>query len=482
MKFRISEVAAALTPPGAEGVSGAAGSRAITGWSVDSRSVRPGDLFFALRGPNFDGHAYIADAFAKGAAAAVAEQHTLVEHPAQAASDSGVLLRVADTLAALQDLARWARDRWGGQVAGVTGSAGKTTTKDVIAAMLAPAKRTASNEGNLNNHVGLPLSILRLDETAEVAVLEMGMNHAGEIRRLAEIARPNVGVVTNVGYAHIENFESIGAIAAAKRELVEALGADGVAVLNADDPLVAAMAKAHSGSVIFYGQSDAADVRAEDVAFSENGSRFRVGAAAFETSLPGRHNISNILAGIATARVYGIAPDALVETVRSLVPGKMRGERIDLRGIAIINDCYNSNPDAVRMMLEALRDTPARRRIAVLGEMLELGRWAEPLHRGVGDHAVVCGIDVLIGIRGAACHVLDAAKRKGLRAGAALFFDDPAEAGRALRAIAEPGDAILFKGSRGVRVERALNEFLWSSETGASIAPVAPGDSAGGQS
>jgi len=466
MKFRILDVAKALGAPMAPG---AAASTMITGWSIDSRTIQPGDLFFALKGPNFDGHAYIADVFAKGAVAAV------VEHYAQASPASGVLLGVTDTLAALQDLARWARDAWGGQVASVTGSAGKTTTKDVIADMLAVAKRTARNEGNLNNHVGLPLSLLRLDESAEVAVLEMGMNHAGEIRRLAHISRPNVGVVTNVGYAHVENFESIDGIAAAKRELVEALGEEGVAVLNADDPLVAAMAKAHSGRTVLYGQSDLADVRAEEVTFSENGTRFRVGSTAFETSLPGRHNVSNILAGIATAEVYGIAPDALVEAVRTLTPGKMRGERIEHRGITIFNDCYNSNPEAVRTMLEALRDTPARRRIAVLGEMLELGHWAGPLHRSVGDHAVMCGIDVLIGIRGAACHMLDAAKSKGLRAGAALFFEDPVEAGRALRAIAQPGDVILFKGSRGVRVERALDEFLWSPVNETAPAPGEPG-------
>ena len=217
-----------------------------------------------------------------------------------------------------------------------------------------------------------------------------------------------------------------------------------------------------------------ANVRAEDLTLSQDGARFRVGGATFESHLPGRHNILNVLAGIATAQVYGIAPESLTNAVGALAPGKMRGERIEHNGITIFNDCYNSNPDAVRMMLEVLRDTPARRRIAVLGEMLELGRWAEPLHRSVGDHAVMCGIDVLIGIRGAACHVLDAAKRKGLRAGAALFFEDPSEAGRALRSIAQPGDAILFKGSRGVRVERALDEFLWTSESEASPADASP--------
>jgi UDP-N-acetylmuramoyl-tripeptide--D-alanyl-D-alanine ligase len=185
-----------------------------------------------------------------------------------------------------------------------------------------------------------------------------------------------------------------------------------------------------------------------------------VGSATFETALTGRHSVSNILSGVAVAGLYGIAPERLRETVAELTPGKMRGERFEHRGVLIYNDCYNSNPDAARAMIDVLRDTPARRRIAVLGEMLELGRWAETLHRDVGTYAAESGIDVLVGLRGAACHMLDAAKRAGLRADAAFFFEDPAEAGRKVRELAQTGDAILFKGSRGVRVERALEEFL----------------------
>jgi UDP-N-acetylmuramoyl-tripeptide--D-alanyl-D-alanine ligase len=349
-------------------------------------------------------------------------------------------------------------------VVAVTGSAGKTTTKDVIAEMLATEMATAKNQGNLNNHVGLPLSLLRLDETARVAVLEMGMNHAGEIRELAAIARPDVGVVTNVGYAHIENFDSIEDIAAAKRELVEALGDRGTAVLNADDERVAAFAARHHGRTILYGQSPEARVRAEDVEYTRGdgtpGVRFRVGAVRFESALTGRHSVSNVLAGIAVAGVYGITPERLPDKVQQLTPGKMRGERLQHNGVLIFDDCYNSNPDAARAMLEVVRDTPARRRIAVLGEMLELGRWAEPLHRDVGNYAAVCGFDVLVGIRGAACYMVDAVKRAGLTADAAFFFDDPQEAGRLVRTLAQPGDVILFKGSRGVHVERALEEFL----------------------
>jgi UDP-N-acetylmuramoyl-tripeptide--D-alanyl-D-alanine ligase len=449
MKFSLRAVADAL------GVRLPAGLDAmVTGWSVDSRTLRPGDLFFALRGPVHDGHAHVAEVFEKGAVAAVADQD----------AGGGPVLRVDDTLRALQDLAAWARREWRGDMVAVTGSAGKTSTKDVIAEMLATEMATAKNEGNLNNHVGLPLSLLRLEETARVAVLEMGMNHAGEIRQLAAIARPDVGVVTNVGFAHIENFDSVEGIAAAKRELVEALGERGTAVLNADDKRVAAFAGVHRGRSILYGQSPAAQVRAEDVEYTRGdgspGLRFRVGATRFESALTGRHSVSNLLAGIAVAGVYGIASERLREKVQQVTPGKMRGERLQHNGVLIFDDCYNSNPDAVRAMLEVVRDTPARRRIAVLGEMLELGRWAEPLHRDVGNYAAVCGLDVLVGIRGAACYMVDAVKRAGLTADAAFFFDEPQAAGRLLRTLAQPGDVILFKGSRGVHVERALEEFL----------------------
>ncbi len=428
----------------------------VTGWSVDSRTLRPGDLFFALHGPAHDGHAYVAEVLRKGAAGAVVDR--------EVEAGTAPVLKVEDSLKALQDLASAARREWAGQVVGVTGSAGKTTTKDVIAEMLAEGFKTAKTEGNLNNHIGLPLTLLRIDDQAQLAVLEMGMNHAGEIRALAQIAQPNVGVVTNVGPAHIENFESMEGIAAAKRELIEELPANGTAVLNADDSRVAAFAGMHPGPVVTYGQSERAQVRAEDVRISEEGVAFRVRGIPFESRLTGRHNVSNLLAGIAVAGVYGLPPDRLRQRVRSFQPGKMRGERLRHNGILVFNDCYNSNPDAARAMLGVLRDTPAKRRIAVLGEMLELGRWAEPLHREVGNYAAECGIDVLVGLRGAACYMLDAAKRSGLRADAAFFFDDPAEAGRLVSSLAQPGDAVLFKGSRGVHVERALEQFLASQE------------------
>jgi UDP-N-acetylmuramoyl-tripeptide--D-alanyl-D-alanine ligase len=398
----------------------------------------------------------VADALWKGAAGVVVEREIAGVRNA---------IVVKDALAALQSLAGWARARWGGQVIGITGSAGKTTTKDAIAHLLSAELSVGKTVGNFNNHVGLPLSILRLPDGCRYAALEMGMNHAGEIRALAEIARPNVGVVTNVGYAHAENFDGIDGVAAAKRELIEALGPDGVAALNADDERVAAFARAHRGRTVTFGFSGGADVRGSKLRLAPDRSRFEVDGIAFEVPLAGWHGAMNALAAIAVAGVYGIPPERLVERARSIAPGKMRGERLEIGGVTILNDCYNSNPEAARAMVDVLGATPARRRIAVLGEMLELGPLAEPLHREVGGYVAGRGIDVLIGIRGASRHMVDEAMRAGL-SGAAYFFEDPQAAGDFLRAEAREGDAVLFKGSRGVAVEKAMERLLAGEAAG----------------
>ena len=427
------------------GAESAAIAGQATGWSVDTRTQHSGDVYFALRGPNHDGHDYVRAALDRGAAAVV------VEHPVGVARE----LLVSDTLQALQSLGAWARTHWAGQVIGVTGSAGKTTTKDAIAHLLSVDMPVGRTIGNLNNHVGVPLSILRLPDDCRAAVLEMGMNHAGEIRDLAAIAKPDVGVVTNVGYAHVEFFDSIEGVAAAKRELIEGLPRDGVAVLNADDARVQRFGDSHPGRTITFGFSEAANVRAEAVAFHADGSTFRTIGVDFETGLVGRHAVMNLLAAIAVARVFGIAPERLREPVRNFAVGNMRGERIEHNGITIWNDCYNSNPEAAQSMIDVLRETPASRRIAVLGEMLELGRASEELHRQVGQYAAAHGVDLLIGVRGDARFMVEAASGKTT----ARFFDSPAEAGDFARESAHPGDAVLFKGSRGVKVEQALERF-----------------------
>ncbi len=423
-----------------------------TSVSIDTRTIVPGALFAALRGPNHDAHEHVLEAFSKGAAAAVVEREI---------AGAGPQLIVPDVLGWLQDSARRMRRQWGGRVVGISGSAGKTTTKDACAAVLARAFRTGKTAGNYNNHIGVPLTLLNLAGDAEVAVVELGMNHAGEIAALARIAQPEIGVITNSGSAHIENLGSLDAIAAAKRELIEALPAHGTAVLNADDARVREFAKVHPGHTVFYGFSEAAHVRAERVHYESAGSSFQVAdVGSFFCPLPAKGGVMAALAALAVAKTLGMNLKDLQTTIAALEPPKMRLQRLEKDGMVIWDDCYNSNPEAAMMMLDLLAATPARRRIAVLGEMLELGEWSLELHRSVGSYAARCGVTTLIGIRGAAAHLVQAARQEGLAADQTLFFDEPAEAGRFLKSFAHDGDSLLFKGSRGTRVELALEAFL----------------------
>jgi UDP-N-acetylmuramoyl-tripeptide--D-alanyl-D-alanine ligase len=460
MTISIPSIAETVAVPVAPTILSSAGllpDVTISGWSIDSRTVNPGDCFFALRGPLNDGHDYVDNVGEKGAALAIVERSVNAKIPQ---------LIVPDTLAALQQLARRTRERWGGTVVGVTGSAGKTTTKDAIASLLNVQIRTGRTIGNYNNHFGVPLSILRLPDDCRAAVIEMGMNHGGEIRELAKIAQPQIGVVTNAGWAHAEYFDDgIEGVALAKRELIEELPANGIAVLNADDERVREFADIHPGRSILFGFSEDAEVRAEDFRMCPGHAHFRCLGVDFESPLVGRHGVSNVLAAIAVAQALGIAPARLRDAVKTLAVGKMRGERFERGGITVINDCYNANPEAMRSMLELLRGTPARRRIAVLGEMLELGREAGTLHRDIGRFAAEQGINALLGVRGAARFMVDGAIEAGLSGSAASFFDTPEAAGDFLKTYVRAGDAILFKGSRGVQVEKALERAF--GETGA---------------
>src|ERR1035438_9006308 len=457
MTLNLPEVARAVGAPGQPP------PLAVSGWSVDTRTQNRGDVYFALRGPHHDGHSFLRAAMEKGAAAVVVEADGIrLRASLGLAGESAcptLQLVVPDTERALQDLASWARKKWGGTVIGVTGSAGKTTTKDAIGHLLETEFPTGKTNGNLNNHVGVPLSLLRLPDGCRAGAIEMGMNHAGEIRRLAEIAKPDIAVVTNVGYAHAEFFDSIEGIAAAKRELIEGLRPDGVAVLNGDDPRVSRFGEVHPGRSVTFGFSEGAEVRAENVELTAAGSRFRALGVDFANAMPGRHAVMNLLAAIAVAHVFEIAPERLRGAVAGFTVGNMRGERTVNRGIVIWNDCYNSNPEAAQSMLDVLRETPAARRIAVLGEMLELGLAGDELHRQVGRYAgrAAAGrVDLLIGVRGAARAMVEAAALAGVEA---EFFEAPAEAGECARQAARPGDAVLFKGSRGVKVEKALERF-----------------------
>ncbi len=446
MKLSLFEIARILA------LSVPAADAAVANIVIDTREVQSGDMFVAFKGEHADGHDFVAKAFEQGAVAA------LVERVVPGAV--GTQLVVPDTLEALQTLATTMRAKWGHTVVAITGSAGKTSTKEAVAALVAVAVPVSKNAGNLNNHIGLPLSILRIAEDARAAVLEMGMNHKGEIARLSEIARPDIGVVTNVGYAHVEYFSGIEGVAEAKRELIEALPSGGTAVLNADDARVAAFAGFTKAKVETFGLSEGARTRATNISFNSSGVGFEIDSQRFESKVPGRIGVLNISAGVAVARLWGVPLRQLSEAAQSIELPKMRTEKLEAKGMTIWNDCYNSNPDAAKAMLDLMRDTAPGRRIAVLGEMRELGHWAEPLHSELGSYAVESGVSVLLGIRGAARFTIESAMKAGLSARAACFFEDPVEAGDALKTIAAEGDTILFKGSRGTRVELALERFL----------------------
>src|ERR1019366_2018255 len=323
------------------------------------------------------------------------------------------------------------------------------TTKDAIAHLLGTEFPTGKTNGNFNNHVGVPLSLLRLPDDCRAGVIEMGMNHAGEIRRLAEIAKPDIAVVTNAGYAHVEFFDSIDGIAAAKRELIEGLRPDGVAVLNADDPRVAGFGEVHRGRSVTFGFSEGSEVRAEKVEFTAAGSRFRCLGVDFENAMPGRHAVMNLLAAIAVAHVFEIAPERLRPAVAGFTVGNMRGERTLHRGIVIWNDCYNSNPEAAQSMLDVLRETPAARRIAVLGEMLELGLAGEELHRQVGRYAGRCAAG-----RGAPWWKLP--RKPGSRRSSLRTRPRPATAPARWRALAMPSSSRGREASRWKRRWKGL--------------------------
>ncbi len=429
--------------------STAAEDAPVVGCSIDSRSLRTGELFFALKGPRADGHNYVEQALASGAAGAVVEAARGLNGPR--------LIAVPDTLAALQRLAAKARQLWGRRLVAVTGSTGKTTTKEMIAAALAaPHRGVRKNKGNLNNEYGLPLSLLGLSDEDEAGVFELGMSHAGEIAALARLAQPDTGVVTCVAPVHLEFFDNLEGIARAKYELIEALPSGGVAVLNADDPVVSRFA--FSGRVLKYGMEQPADFRAEDIQEGATVS-FRALGQRFELRLPGRHNVLNALAALAVASTFAVPAAEVAQALAAFRPLKMRGETLEVNGATIINDCYNSNPQALRFMLEHLERVPARgRRLAVLGEMLELGSSGPDLHAEGGALAARAA-DYLLAVRGLARHFLEGARAAGMAAERMRFVETPEEAGEALLALLEPGDLVLMKGSRGVGLEKALEKL-----------------------
>jgi len=427
-----------------------------TGYSIDSRTVKPGELFFAVKGERLDGHDFVHQALERGAVSAVVRKDQLARY-----SVKTCLLAVDDTLLALQTLATAVRRLWGKPVVGVTGSAGKTTTKEAIAHVLGSRFRVLKSEGNFNNHFGLPLMLLKLEPEHEVAVIEMGMSHAGEIAALAKIAQPEIGVVTVVAPVHLEYFESLAAIARAKYELIESLPPGGTAVLNADDEYVSQFGRDFKGKVVLYGTHASATLRAENIqSHGAEGTTFEVEVKGVRehVALPlvGTHNVSNALAALAVALDRSINLSNAVAALATLKAADKRGQVVQVGNISVINDCYNSNPKALQAMVDALASMPAKRRIVVAGEMLELGPAGPEMHSAAGRHIAAARIDVLLGVRGLAQHMADAAKAAGTRA---EFVATSEEAGAWLARETRDGDVVLLKASRGVKLEKALEKW-----------------------
>ena len=425
-------------------------SAAVTGVAIDSRAVRPGHLFVALRGARVDGHDFVPDAARAGAAAA------LVARPADVDLPQVV---VADPLAALQRLAAAERDAASYRLAAITGSIGKTTTKEFLAALLATSFAVGCTAGNRNSESGFPTELCNQADDIAWMVAELGMSHAGELDRLGAIARPDAVLVTMVAPVHLEFFPDLDAIAEAKAELIRHLRRDGTLVLNADDPRVAAFGSRFPGRVLRYGAPQASDLWIDDyrgrgvlgATFTLAGPRGRV---TVEWGLAGRHQADNLLAAATLALASGVASQSVAATAARLRPAPRRGEVHDLgRGITVVDDSYNSSPQAASALLALLAATPGRR-VAVLGEMLELGPAGADLHREVGRRAAASA-DVVVAVGAANARELAQAAGAG-----AHHFDSAAAALELLRGLLRPGDVVLVKGSRGVGLDALVDGLL----------------------
>ena len=432
---------------------------------TDSRTLQAGDFFIALRGARFDGHAFAHEALGTGAIG------VLVEASWTSRAGAFAIIEVGDTTVALQDLAHAVREAVETKVVAITGSAGKTTTKDTIAEFLSASYRVVKNKGNLNNHIGLPLSLLQLRDKPDVAVMELGMNHAGEIRTLVAIADPDVRVWTNVGDAHIGFFASPDAIADAKAEILEAAEPHDVLVCNADDGRVMARAIHFAGRVVTFGEVQGASVRAIDIEDrGVNGMRARVATPAgehvIETPLLGRGNLANVLAATAVALEFDVPLDTIAARAAALRPTDRRGAVHRLRGgLTLIDDSYNSSPAALKRALEVLaKEATGARKVAVLGEMLELGAHAEDKHRECGRAAAAAGLAALFAVGGTPARALaDEAVAAGMTASHVTYYETSDAAASSIAGSLRAGDVVLVKGSRGTRTDliadRIAEEF-----------------------
>jgi len=442
-----------MTPAGAKG--------SVTGISTDSRTIRPGELFVPLRGPNFDGHDFLARALRNGAAACLSEE-VIAGFPVP-------VIRVGNTLEALGNLGQAARRRFSGPLVAITGSSGKTTTKEMLAGILGLTGPGLKTQGNYNNLIGLPLTLFQLLPEHRWAVLEMGMSARGEIARLAEIGRPNVGIITNVGEAHLETLHGLDGVARAKGELFAALGPGCTAVINADDERVAAIPVANGVTRLLYGLSDRAAVRAERLSGKGAQVRFELvcsaGRQPVTLQVAGKFNVSNALAAAAAALALDVPLPAIVQGLEGFRPVSGRMETVPLPGgVTLVEDTYNANPLSMTAALRTLVEMNGGSRcIAVLGDMLELGETAGELHRQVGETAAGCA-DLLLVLGEHAEAVAAGARAGGLAADRVRVLESHEQAIELLRQLLQPGDRVLVKGSRGMRMERISNALRGESK------------------
>lgn len=446
-------------------ISSGDGSAIIDKVSTDSRTVKSGELFVALRGDNFDGHKFVEDVAKADAAGAIVDQAWKGKVP-----DNFAILRADDTLRAYQNLAANYRKSLPLKVIAITGSNGKTSAKDFAASVLARKFRVTKTEGNFNNHVGLPRTILEATSDDEVAVWEIGMNHPGEIAALAQIAAPDDAIITNIGIAHIEFMGSREAIAKEKGALAQAIGPEGTVILNADDSFSQQIAASTRAKLVFAG-ANAGTVRAIDIRQSADGSEFTILEGAHrcraQLPVPGIHMVQNAMLAVAVGRVFGLSIEECAAGLVSAPLTKARLQIKQIHGVQFIDDSYNANPDSMKAALRTLVELDADgRRIAVLGEMGELGQESERGHREVGETAAELGIDQLIAIGEKGAIIAQAAEKSGLKKSAAV--GTTSEAAEMLADIAAPGDLVLIKGSRSARTERVLEEFANRSAIGVS--------------
>ena len=447
------------------------GETAFENVSIDTRTIGPNDLFVAIRGERFDGADFAAPAIEKGAAGVVvprgwAQEAAQARRAGTAGTAEAVVVEVDDTTVALQRLANAIRKESGTKVVAITGSAGKTTTKEVTSELLATRYRVIRNRGNFNNHIGLPLSLIELRERPEIAVVELGMNHAGEISTLVRVADPDLRVWTNVGEAHLGFFASVDAIADAKAEVMEGATASTVLVANADDERIEARAARFMGRVVRFGVERPADVRASNL--RDGGTEGMAATVAtphgqFELTTPliGRGNLQNVLAATAVAIEFDVPIEAIAERAKTLAPAAHRGEVVRLsNGVTVIDDSYNANPTATKRALEVLAQSSSDRKVAVLGEMLELGDRSVALHEEVGRAAARSGVDELVTVGGApAAAMADAAIAAGLKKTQVRYIATSDEAADAVAATVRRGDVVLVKGSRGVKTDRVVERL-----------------------